>query len=129
MTSLILARQVKIGEQPAIYQKKDGTSKSVWQELVGKTIKNYQGYTISFKSMEEVCTVEKDSVIRENVPFIVLADYVGESKKLENSRLLIFDLCSRHVILGESGIKGGMWEQVEQRMENLSLTCNKPYIN
>ena len=129
MSSLMLSGHGARADQSSSHSKGTEIVKPAWQELAGKTIKNYQGYSISFKTMGDrlICTVEKDNVIRENVPFVVLADYLGESKQIENSHLLTFDANSRHVILGEWGLKGGM--KGKQKDDEISLSEVEMHFN
>ena len=106
------------------------TSNSIchFTDLIGKIIQNYQGYSISFKTMGDrlVCTVEKDNVIRENVLVGVLADHTPSEQASMNPRLVTFDLFSRYVILGESGLKGGGCCSSKQDVESTPFLRNVP---
>ncbi len=80
-----------------------------WPHLLENPIKNYQGYQITFTVFEKriFCTVEKDSIIRKNIPVVALSDYEF-SEKFPPSNLITFDQFHRILFLGErGGLKGG----------------------
>ena len=105
---------------------KPSNNSSNFTDLIGTTIRNYQGFQISFKTLggHVVCAVEKDDVTRENVTLVVLNEFSTEQLSL-NPRLLTFDLFSRCVVLGEYGLVGGGGSQSKKSEEPpVSQTSN-----
>ena len=81
----------------------------LWPYRPENSIQNYQGYHIIFTVFEKglFCTVEKDGVVRRNVPVVALSGYEF-SQELPSSRLITFDQFHRTLFVGErAGLQGG----------------------
>lgn len=94
--------------------------------LEGRTIRNHQKYEISFGRDRDgrlVCDLNRDCCQQKRVPVFTQPDFVLTASKLANPYALTFYPSSHALVVGDYGLRGGMFRARPSETQVKDLAC------